>query len=143
MKKVYIVEDELIFHDLYSEYFQMALPEFDLVGIAQNGKEALRDCAGLLPDLILIDIQLPDINGLELLKILKQKYPTIIVASNTGSIDLENIKEALINGVDGFIEKSLGLKELKKALPALFSGKKYFSPNVYRQLQLLGISQVG
>ena len=143
MKKVYIVEDELIFHDLYSAYFQTALPEYDLVGIARNGQEALRTCADLLPDLILIDIQLPDINGLELLKIFKQKYPMTIVACNTGSIDLETLKEAEVSGADGFIEKSRGVKELIKALPALFSGKKYFSPNVYRQLQLLGISQMG
>jgi len=143
MKKVYIVEDQLIFHDLYSEYFQMALPEFDLVGIAQNGKEALRACADLLPDLILIDIQLPNINGLELLKIIKQKYPMIIGVCFTGSTDLETIKEAVVSGADGFIEKTCGMKDLIKALPALFSGKKYFSPNIYRQLQLLGISQMG
>jgi len=142
MKKVYIVEDDLIFYDFYSAYFQIALPEFELVGIARDGQEALRACADLLPDLILIDIQLPNISGLELLKIFKQKYPTIIGVCFTGLTDLETIKEAVVSGADGFIEKTCGLKELIKALPALFSGKKYFSPNVYRQLQLLNIFHV-
>ncbi len=143
MNKVYIVEDNPIFYDLYSAYFQMALSEFDLVGIARDGQEALRACADLLPDLILFDILLPKINGLVLFKIFKKKYPTIIGAFFSGSIDLGTIKEAIVSGADGFIEKSCGLKELNKALPSLFSRKKYFSPNVHRQLQILGISQVG
>ncbi len=140
MNKVYIVEDESVLRDLYIEYFSIALPEFDLVGIASEGKEALRMCSEIKPDLVLLDIQLPEMSGLELLQLLKQEHPLIKVGFLTGSVCPETIKKAVEGGADGFIEKSGGLEQLKNALRTLLAGDKYFSPNVCRQLKALDIS---
>ena len=140
MKKVYIVEDESVLRDLYCEYFSIALPEYELVGIASEGREALRACAELQPDLVLLDIQLPEISGLQLLKILKREHPAIKVGFLTGSVCPETIKEAVGGGADGFIEKSEGMDQLKKVMKILFSGQKYFSANVNRQFKLFEVS---
>lgn len=142
MNRVYIVEDESFLRELYYDYFPLALPEFDLVRVAEEDREALRECKRLRPDVILLDITLPKISGLKLLKILKRLYPEIKVGFYTGSACLESIKEAVNGGADGFIEKSGGMEQMKTALRALFSGEKYYSPNVLKQINLFKSSDL-
>ena len=140
MNKVYIVEDESVLRDLYRDYFALALPEFELVGMGEDGCQAMRDCRDLQPDLVLLDIMLPEISGLELLKIIKEQNPAAKVGFLTGSVCPDSINEAVRGGADGFIEKAGGLEQLKTALSAIFSGEKYFSPNVLRQVKIYNAS---
>ncbi len=121
--------------DLYRDYFALALPEYDLVGMGADGSQAMRDCLELQPDLVLLDIMLPEISGLELLKIIKAQNPDAKVGFLTGSVCPDTINEAVRGGADGFIEKAGGLDQLKTALGSIFSGEKYFSPNVLRQVK--------
>lgn len=140
MNKVYIVEDESVLRNLYHDYFTLALPEIELVGIGEDGCQALRECPVLQPDLILLDIMLPEISGLELLKIFKEQIPAAKVGFLTGSVCPDTINEAVRGGADAFIEKAGGMDQLKLALQSILSGEKYFSPNVLRQLKIYSIS---
>ena len=133
--KVYFIEDEVVLRDLCVEFFKATMPEIEVIGYSGNGKEALRECLELKPELAIIDIRLPEINGLEILHILKNKIPDIKVLIFTATVNPESIRIALHGKADGFVEKSCGLDQLKKAVETIIEGGTYFTPDVQRQMR--------
>jgi CheY-like chemotaxis protein len=100
---------------------------FELVGTAEDGRQALRFAAGLRPDLILMDVQMPIIDGLEATRIIKQfgtqvgYAPMIVIVTSENT--LECLSQAEDAGADGFVAKSehLGV-QLKATLEKMFFG---------------------
>ena len=133
--KVYFIEDEVVLRDLCVEFFKATMPVVEVIGFSGNGTEALRECLELKPELAIIDIRLPEINGLEILHILKNKIPGIKVLIFTGTVNPETIRIALHGKAEGFVEKSCGLDQLKKAVETIIEGGTYFTPEVHRQMR--------
>lgn len=134
MKTVYIIEDQEILRDLLSIFFAASFPDLELLGMTGNGGEGVEQCLQLSPDLVIVDIQLPEVNGLEILHLLKRKYPNIKILVFTGEISPQTIKIAVRGNADGLINKISGLEELTKALHAVQHDKQFFSPEIYDEV---------
>ena len=136
--KIYLIEDEVVLRDLCIEFFKTAMPQVEIAGFSGDGKDALRECLDLKPDLAVVDIRLPEINGLEILHILKSKIPGIKVLIFTATINPETIRIALHGKAEGFVEKSCGLEQLKEAIETILAGGTYYTPDVKRQMRSFG-----
>jgi len=134
MKTVYIIEDEEILRNLLTTFFATTFPELDVVGMTGNGGEGIEQCLKLAPDLVIVDIQLPEVNGLEILNLLKRKFPKIKILIFTGLASPQTVKIAVRGNADGFINKISGLAELTNAIHAVQNDEQFFSPEVYDQV---------
>ena len=131
MKKIRLVlADD---HPLIREGFKSLLQKnerFEIVGIAENGKELTELAGNLLPDVILTDINMPVVNGLDALKNIAELYPDIKLIVLTMHEEREYIIHALKIGVQGYLLKNIERSDLEKAIISIFEGGKYFSPIV-------------
>ena len=131
MKTVYIIEDEEILRNLLSTFLATTFPDLTVLGMSGNGGEGIEQCLELAPDLVIVDIQLPEINGLEILHLLKQKSPRIKILVFSGNTSPQKVKIAVRGNADGFINKISGLEELTQAIQAVQRDEQYFSPEIY------------
>ncbi|MDQ0418252.1 DNA-binding NarL/FixJ family response regulator [Croceifilum oryzae] len=82
-------------------------PTFHIIGEATNGKEMIQLCKELMPDLVLMDINMPVLNGLDATRILKEELPHIKIVMVTVSDDVADLFEALKKGAQGYLLKNL------------------------------------
>lgn len=127
--KVMIADD----HSLIREGLKQLL-EFDgsieIVGEASNGVECLEKLDDVNPEVLLLDINMPEKNGIEVLKEMKTKDYPIKVLILTVHNELEYLIEAIEIGVDGYILKDSQSAELKKAIQAVLEGENYIQPSL-------------
>jgi two-component system nitrate/nitrite response regulator NarL len=97
-----------------------------VVGEAGNGLEALNKAKELAPDMILLDISMPELDGMEVLRIIKKRNPEIKVLILTAHYENEYIEEMRKNGADGYLLKNTTLKELNRAIAKINRNGKYF-----------------
>lgn len=103
---------------------------FEVSGIAHSGKEALEKARLLKPDVILMDIKMPDLSGIDTLKLLKAEWPEIKIAMLTSSEEDEDLFEAIQYGASGYLLKSTGAKELVELLHDLENGEASLTSTV-------------
>jgi DNA-binding NarL/FixJ family response regulator len=106
------------------------LPDFSVVGEAHDGKEAIRQALSLRPDVMLMDLSMPGMNGFEATVHIKQRFPEIRILVLTGYKSDEYVREALRAGADGYVLKDGAYEELVMALRSVVNGKKFLSPDV-------------
>jgi DNA-binding NarL/FixJ family response regulator len=126
IKRVIVVEDHQILLESISLLIS-TIPNIELVGKASNGQKALQILEKEQVDIIVSDVQMPVMNGIELTWKVKQQYPETKMLMLTVSEDSQTIKNALQAGADGFIFKSAEREELEEAILSLINNKKYFS----------------
>jgi len=132
--KVYIIEDDSLLRELvYS--FVGSLQDIEIIGEAADGQKAMHDIIELKPDLVLSDIIIPDVNGMEILYLIKRKLPDTKVIVFTGSSTLDKIRLAYKGGADAFIEKGAGLDEFERAVVAIRQSRRYFSESARAALR--------
>ncbi|HEX9935045.1 MAG TPA: response regulator, partial [bacterium] len=103
--KVLVVDDSLLVRTVMTRVLE-TLPEFELVGTASNGKEALEMTARLCPDVITMDIEMPEMNGLEALALIMNQMPTpVVIMSSHSKPDTDLTIQALELGAVDFITK--------------------------------------
>jgi two-component system response regulator YesN len=119
MNKVLIVEDEAGLRNGIANAFSWAEMGCELYALAGTGIEALEICLTNQPDIIISDIVMPGIDGLSLLKYIKDKYPAIHFIIVTGHRNFEYAKNALNLGAEFFILKPIDYDELKAAIQKL------------------------
>jgi DNA-binding NarL/FixJ family response regulator len=118
-------------HPLFIEGLSMMLrrePDFELCGIANNGREVLEMLPTTKPDLILLDINMPKMNGLETIKYIRQSYPNVKVVMLSGYFDDAIIKEAKLKGANGYLLKSSQRDELIHTIKMVYSGALFATP---------------
>lgn len=111
-----------------------AAPGFNLLGEATNGIEAVNFCAGNSPDVILMDMQMPRMNGVDATEIITTSYPDISVLAITAFSSEEFLVPALRAGAAGYIIKDSEPKEILDAIRAVFDGSAAISPSVSQDL---------
>lgn len=109
-------------------------PEFELVGEAESGAQALALVERLRPDLVILDVRLPDRDGLEVCREITERFPGVRVLILTAYPDEEFIVRAIEAGASGYVLKRAGSRELMQALEALARGEAILDPAVTRKV---------
>ncbi|MDQ2085414.1 response regulator transcription factor [Herbivorax sp. ANBcel31] len=121
MIKVIIVDDQIILRESLKFIIEQD-SDIEVVGLAGNGKEALSVCEQLSPDVVLMDIMMPQCDGVEGTELIKSKYDKIKVIILTTFNDEENVSKAIKNGADGYVLKDISPDELILAVKSVFRG---------------------
>ena len=104
--------------------------QYEVVGEAEDGLEAIRVVAKLKPDLVLLDLAMPRMNGISAIREIKQKRPETKIVAITFHTSDEYILAAFESGVDGYCLKNDTHANLLLALKRVMAGKRYISPEV-------------
>lgn len=116
-------------HKLLLEAFQKLLePEFEVVGTVTDGRSLLATAPTLQPDVIVVDISMPLLNGMEAARRLKQSLPTVKLVFLTMNQDVTLAAEAFNLGASAFVVKSSAASELRTAIQMALRGKTYMTP---------------
>lgn len=128
--KVLVVDDSAFMRKIITETIS-EIAGLEIVGTARNGRDALKAIPALKPDIVTLDIEMPGLNGLETLEIIKQEFhiPVVMMSSHSGE---DNTIEALELGAMDFIEKPVDLKnqieefkkEIERKIKPLFETKE-------------------
>jgi DNA-binding NarL/FixJ family response regulator len=122
-------------HTLVAEAFKQLLePEYSVVGTVTDGRTLLAVAPKLNPDIILLDISMPLLNGLEAGRRLKQAMPAVKLIYLTVNEDPQLAAEAFRLGAAGYVVKSAVASELFQAIQEVLKGKSYVSPLVTKAL---------
>jgi NarL family two-component system response regulator LiaR len=105
-------------------------PDIDIVGTAEDGAEAVEMAADKKPDLILMDLKMPIMNGVEATRQIKMKHPEIKVVVLTTYADDEWVFDSIQAGASGYLLKDTPREELIKAVRGTVTGKTYVDPSV-------------
>lgn len=109
-------------------------PDFEIIAEAEDGEEAIKMADKYLPRIVIMDINMPKLNGLEAMKIIKEKHPEIVILALTVHTDDEYILEILQAGAAGYLVKSVYGDEIVQAIRAVASGDVVLSPSVSKNL---------
>ena len=126
-------------HTLFIEGLTMLVSRIEninIVGVAKNGKEVIEQCQIHKIDLILMDLEMPQMGGIEATEIIKRDFPNIKIIAVTMLNDYNTIKKALRSGMDGYVVKNLGIAELQNAIETVMNGQIYMSPEITTILAL-------
>lgn len=102
-------------------------PDFELVGEAAEGRETVRLVEHLQPDVLVLDLMMPGLNGLEVARQLSQRVPRTHIVILSMHSNLAYVVEAMTVGVLGYVLKESSVKELIQAIRSAAAGKRYFS----------------
>jgi DNA-binding NarL/FixJ family response regulator len=131
--KVVIADDHLVIREGLMVMLQ-STGEIEVVGQAANGKEAIHLAEELVPDVVLIDIQMPEVGGIEAIRHIKKRVPTTqIVVLSTFDQD-EYIYESVQAGAKGYVLKDCGLDELLHVIRAAAHGESLLPVNIATRL---------
>ncbi len=132
--KVFIVDD----HYMVIEGIRSLLQNersIEWTGHATNAASCLAFLRQEQPDVILMDINLPDINGIDLCKEVKQKYPSVFIIGLSTFNQLSFIQKMMDSGASGYVLKNASQEELMEAIETAAKGKTYFSDEASKTLQ--------
>lgn len=132
-KSILIVDD----HHLVSDGLKSIVEElegFEIIGTAENGKEGVLLATNLSPDIVLMDIDMPIMNGLEATRRIKELKLSAKVIILTMHNESSLIKKVMDIGADGYLLKNADREEFHDALNTVSKGKSYFSSEVTRSL---------
>jgi DNA-binding NarL/FixJ family response regulator len=129
MIKVFLADDHAIIRDGLRVFLEMQ-PEICVVGEAVNGTEAVRRVLELNPDVVVMDISMPELNGIEATGQITRKMPgvRVIILSMLGTS--EHLYQALQAGAQGYLLKNSASKEIVNAVLSVYNGKRYLSEQI-------------
>ena len=113
-------------HEIYRggiEFMLLAFDDIQMVGQAQNGREALQMCAELEPHVILMDMMMPGMDGAETTQAIKQQYPHIQIIALTSFQEGDMVKRAMQAGAIGYLLKGVSIDELVVAIRSAREGR--------------------
>lgn len=120
-------------HQLFLDGLRSLLDRIDtciVVGEAQNGVEVLSVLERTPADLVLMDVEMPELNGIETTKRIKKQFPAVRVLAVSMTSEYETVRAMLRAGADGYMVKNTGKAELVKALDTIERGQIYVSPDL-------------
>lgn len=129
MIRVLIIDD----HKMVIDGLELMLASSEgiqTVGAALSAEEGIQQARDLRPDIVLLDINLPDVNGIEVCKTLKTELPEVKVIALTMHRESSLIKLMLQHGAKGYVLKNAGQDEVLKAIQTVYEGKTYLEETV-------------
>ncbi|HRX04998.1 MAG: response regulator transcription factor [Anaerolineae bacterium] len=131
--RLLLVDDQRLMRDGLRTLLEME-PEMSVVGEASNGQEALKLFATLRPDVVLMDVRMPVMDGVEATRQLRARWPDVRVIILTTFDDDEYVFEGLRAGALGYLLKDVGMQELTDAIHTVMAGGVLIEPSVARKV---------
>ena len=129
MIKIILVDDHPLFREGIASRLNMH-EGIEVVAEAENGKQLLEKLERCTPDVVMMDISMPEINGMDALEIVKEKFPSVRVIMLSMHDDKEYIVSVIRSGAEGYLLKDISGEEMIAAIHKVHSGGKYFSGEV-------------
>lgn len=127
--KVLIADDHQLFREgLVNLLF--SAPDIEVISQAEDGVQAIEKAKHFKPDVILIDIAMPNMNGIDATKQLKKELPEIKVIAVSMHSDRQYVKGVLEAGADGYLLKNCTYRQLTDAIKSVHEGKKFLSEDI-------------
>jgi DNA-binding NarL/FixJ family response regulator len=131
--RVALVDDHSLVRDGIKALLAVMAP-LEVVGEAENGADAIEMVGRCKPDLLLVDISLKDMNGLELTRVLRSQYPTLKVLMLSMYDNNEYVSESVRAGASGYVLKNSPSREIIAAIEAIASGGTFYSAEIAQRL---------
>jgi DNA-binding NarL/FixJ family response regulator len=131
--RVLVVDDQTVVRDGLVLLLGL-LPGLEVVGSAGDGEEALRLVAENHPDVVLMDLRMPRVDGVEATRRIKAAHPSVQIVVLTTYSDDESVFAALQAGARGYLTKDAGAEEIARAIAAVCDGEAQLDPSVQRRL---------
>jgi two-component system, NarL family, response regulator LiaR len=112
----------------------LAFNDVQLVGEAQNGTEALALCATAQPDVVLMDLLMPEMDGVEATRVIRERHPNIQVIVLTSMNEYDYVQRALAAGAEGYLLKSISADDLATAIRVALAGCPTQAPESFEDL---------
>ncbi|MEL0586268.1 MAG: response regulator transcription factor [Candidatus Thiodiazotropha sp. (ex. Lucinoma kazani)] len=128
-KKIIIAED----HNILRAGLKALLtsnPQFEVIGEADNGREAIRRVIDLKPDLVIMDLSMPGLNGMDAIREIKERMPDVKTLVLTVHNEEEYVLASLKAGANGYVLKDATQNELMTAAERVLNGKTYLSAEI-------------
>jgi DNA-binding NarL/FixJ family response regulator len=123
--RILVADDHVMLTDALVSFLSQ---ECDVIGVARDGQAMVEMALQHHPDVIVVDIQMPLVNGIEAVRLVRQELPSAKVLVLSMHSDLSIVEEAFRAGASGYMLKTGGLDELLKAIRCTFSGGRYVTP---------------
>ncbi|MES2819462.1 MAG: response regulator transcription factor [Pseudomonadota bacterium] len=131
--RIVLIDDHALVRDGIRSLLAL-MPQFEVIGEAGSGAEALELLQRVQPDILLMDIGLRDINGLELTKRLRQQFPALKVLILSMYDNQEYVTTSVEVGASGYVLKEAPSREIIAAIEAIAAGGSFFSAEIARKL---------
>jgi DNA-binding NarL/FixJ family response regulator len=131
-----LIEDHPLMRETLSQFVR-EMTDVDLIGAVGSGPEALQFCHENQTALALIDVSLPEMSGIELVRELRSRYPDLICLMLSGHQEITYIRRALANGAQGYVLKG-DPEELLRAIASVTAGETYLSEPIRDKLAAAG-----
>jgi len=109
-------------------------PDIEVVGEAENGRVGLEAAKNLNPDIVLVDLVMPEMDGQEMALALRKSHPKIKIMMLTGTEADDGVFELVATGIEGYVLKNIEPGELVRAIHAIMHGEAYLHPDVMRKI---------
>lgn len=133
MTRVLVVDDQTVVRDGLVLLLGL-LPGLEVVGSAGDGEEAVRMVTESRPDVVLMDLRMPRVDGVEATRRIKAEHPSVQIVVLTTFSDDESVFAALQAGARGYLTKDAGADEIARAIDAVRGGDAQLDPSVQRRL---------
>lgn len=131
--RVMLVDDHTMVRKGLTTFLNV-FDDLQLVGEAENGADAIKICGEVLPDVVLMDMIMPDMDGAVATNLIRQKYPNVQILVLTSFKEGELIKKALEAGAIGYLLKDVSADDLGRAIRSAYVGRATLSPEVAQSL---------
>ena len=138
--RIFLADDHSLLLDAFSKLLE---PEYEIVGTATDGRIMLKMVTKLAPDLVLMDIAMPNLNGFDAGEKLKKILPDTKLVFLTVNEDLDMVTEALRIGASGYLLKSSASSELFEAIDTVLNSRTYVSPKLAESMADAQIKKPG
>jgi DNA-binding NarL/FixJ family response regulator len=131
--KIFIVDDEALISSALEVVIQ-AQADMEVVGVAHNGIDALNQLAYIHPDLVIMDVRMPKMDGIECTQRIKERYPSILILIHTTFNEESYIIDGLANGANGYLLKGVDFPQLIATIRSTLHGQYILPAEVAAKL---------
>lgn len=131
--RVLLVDDHMLIRDGLKRILALE-PGISVVGDGSNGREALELTAALSPDVVIMDINMPEMNGIEAARLIRERYPRTAIIALTIHDDEEYVCELVNAGISGYLLKDVSADELVESINRVCAGESVFHPVITQKV---------
>jgi len=131
--RILIVDDHAVVRKGLAMVLRLE-PDIEVIGEAENGRVGLEAAKSLLPDIVLVDLIMPEMDGQEMALALRKSNPRIKIMMLTGTAVDDRVFDLVAAGIEGYVLKQIEPSELVRAIRAVIHGEAYLHPDVMKKI---------